>query len=68
MKWIVLIDNPKPDQYIPVVVTDASRTLRIESRPCYVFFSSEQALHRARELQKAYNVNSIKIFYTETNE
>jgi hypothetical protein len=66
MKWIVLKENPKSDGYIPVIVTDEIRTLRIETRPCYVFFSSEQALQQARLLQKEYRVHSIKIFYSDS--
>ncbi len=44
MKWIVLEENPQPDNYIAVMVAKEGRILRAESKPCTVFKSSEQAL------------------------
>ncbi|MFM7853441.1 MAG: hypothetical protein ACKO96_16355 [Flammeovirgaceae bacterium] len=67
MKWIVIKEDPKPDQYIPVIVTDENKFLGIEKRPCYVFKTSEEAMNQARALRKEFNVTSIRIFYTDTN-
>lgn len=63
MKWIVMEENPKPDQYIAVIAVDEERLLRIESKPCSKFETSDEALVRASELRKKYNVKSIRMFY-----
>lgn len=65
MKWIVLEENPKPDQYIAVIAVDEERLLRIESKPCSKFQTSDEALVRARELRNLYNVKSIRMFYLD---
>jgi hypothetical protein len=67
MKWIVLEENPKPDQYIAVIAVDEERFLRIESKPCSKFLTSDEALVRARQLKEMFNVKSIRIFYMEGN-
>ncbi len=67
MKWIVMEENPKPDQYIAVIAVDEERLLRIESKPCSKFETSDEALVRASELRKKYNVKSIRMFYLEGN-
>jgi hypothetical protein len=67
MKWIVMEENPKPDQYIAVIAVDEERLLRIESKPCSKFKTSDEALVRANELRKKYNVKSIRMFYLEGN-
>jgi hypothetical protein len=67
MKWIVLEENPKPDQYIAVIAVDEERFLRIESKPCSKFLTSDEALVRARQLGKIYNVKRIRMFYLEGN-
>jgi hypothetical protein len=67
MKWIVLEENPTLDQYIAVMVTDDSKVLRRENKPCSIFKTSEEAMHRARQLREEFKVSSIKIFYPNAN-
>jgi hypothetical protein len=67
MKWIVLEENPQPDNYIAVMVADEGRVLRAESKPCATFTSSDDALVHARFLRTRFNVRSIRIFYMESN-
>lgn len=67
MKWIVLEENPQPDNYIAVMVAEEGRILRAESNPCTVFKSSEQALSHARSLREQHKVRNIRVFYMESN-
>jgi hypothetical protein len=67
MKWIVLEENPKPDLYIAVIAVDEERILKVESRPCSVFLTSDEALVRARQLRDIFKVRNIRIFYMEGN-
>jgi hypothetical protein len=48
MKWIVLEENPQPDNYIAVMVAEENRVLRAESKPCAIFKSSDEAILHAR--------------------
>lgn len=66
MKWIVLEENPKPDNYIAVMVAEEGRTLRAESKPCATFKSSNEAICYARQLREQYQVRNIRIFYVES--
>lgn len=50
MKWIVLEENPKPDQYIAVIAADDDRVLKVEMRACSYFKTQTEALLRARQL------------------
>jgi hypothetical protein len=65
MKWIVLEENPKPDQYIAIIAADEERYLKIEGKPCSIFRTSDDALVRARELRTIFNVRNIRIFFIE---
>jgi hypothetical protein len=67
MKWIVLEEDPKPDQYIAVIAVEEKRFLKIESKPCSKFLTCDEALVRARQLSKMYSVKSIRMFYLEGN-
>jgi hypothetical protein len=67
MKWIVLEENPKPNNYIAVLVTDQERVLQVESKPCSTYLSNDKALDRARYLREKYDVSNIRIFYIEPN-
>jgi hypothetical protein len=67
MKWIVLEENPKPDLYIAVIAADEERILKVESRPCSIFMTSDAALVRARQLRDIFKVRNIRIFYMEGN-
>jgi hypothetical protein len=67
MKWIVLEENPKPDLYIAVIAVDEERILKVMSKPCSIFHTSDEALVRARQLRDTFNVRSIRIFYMDGN-
>ncbi len=63
MKWIVLKENPQPDNYIAIMVAEEGRTLQVESKPCTTFKSSHEAIDYARLLREQYKVMNIRIFY-----
>lgn len=65
MKWIVLEENPMPDNYIAVLATEPDRKLMFERQPHSVFDSIDAAMERARELRRRYNVRSIRLFQPE---
>jgi hypothetical protein len=65
MKWIVLEENPMPDNYIVIMAAEEDRTLQIEKKPCSTFDSCDKAMERARELRQKYNVSSIRLFQQE---
>jgi hypothetical protein len=67
MKWIVLEENPQPDNYIAVMVTEEGRVLQIENLRCSRFSSNDEALHRARYLRRKYDVKHIRIFHIGLN-
>jgi len=67
MKWVVIEENPKPDNYIAVVVTEAMRKLKIESQAHSVYDNVDEALARARELRTQYGVRLIRIFQSESH-
>jgi hypothetical protein len=67
MKWIVLEENPQPDNYIAVMVAEESRVLRAESKPCSIFKSSDEAILHARQLREQHKVRNIRIFYMESS-
>ena len=66
-KWVVMEENPKPDEYIAVIAVDEHRLPQLKQRPCSTYETSEQALVRARLLREYFNVPSIRIFYIEGN-
>jgi hypothetical protein len=65
MKWIVLEENPQPDNYIAVMASDENRSLQLEKKPCSIFDSCEKAMNRARELRAKYKVRNIRLFRQE---
>ena len=65
VKWIVLEDDPKPDNYIAILVAEEARILKAQSRPCSIFNDDKQAIQRARQLQTTYGAKTIRIFYME---
>jgi hypothetical protein len=64
-KWVVLNENPKPDDYIAVMIADAERMLKIERQPCAVFTNGESAMEYARLLQKQFQIRRIRIFHLD---
>jgi len=67
MKWVVLEENPKPDNYIAVVLTETMKKLQIQSRAHTVYDDGDEALARARQLRDQYGVRMIKIFHSESH-
>lgn len=67
MKWIVLEENPKPDLYISVISVDEDRATKIESKPCSIYKTSDEALARARKLRDIFKVRSIRVFHLDGN-
>jgi hypothetical protein len=63
VKWIVLEESPKPDDYIAIMVADVKRNLIVEKKPCSIHTNSEDAIARARELRQIFGVRKIKFFY-----
>ncbi len=66
MKWIVLEENPQPDNYIAVMVAEESRVVLAESKPCATFKYSHEAMLHARQLREQYKIRNIRIFYMES--
>jgi|JI10StandDraft_1071094.scaffolds.fasta_scaffold673846_2 hypothetical protein len=67
MRWIVFEENPKPDQYIPVVALEEGRVLSALRNPYSAYKTKAEAIARAQQLRDQYNVKSIRIFYSEGN-
>lgn len=67
MKWVVLEENPKPDNYIAVVLTETMKKLKIESQAHSVYNDGDEALARARELRDRFGVRLIRIFHSESH-
>jgi hypothetical protein len=65
MKWIVLEENPKPDNYIAVIITEEMKRLRIESQAHSVYNDSDKALARARQLRDQFGVRMIRVFQND---
>ncbi len=65
LKWIVLEEDPKPDNYIAIMVTDASRILKIQRRACTIFDEDYEAIEHAKALREQYKVKSIRVFYID---
>lgn len=66
-KWIVLEEDPRPDEYIAVIAVNEERLVKMEMKPRTVFETSEEALKRARLLRECFNVKGIRIFFEEGN-
>ncbi len=67
MKWVVLEENPKPDEYIAVMVTDENRKLQLQGKASSTFLNEAEAMNRARELRDAFGVKMIRIFHWESH-
>jgi hypothetical protein len=46
MKWIILEEDPKPDNYIAVVITETIRKMKIEAQAHSVYRDGDEALAR----------------------
>lgn len=67
MKWIVLEENPKPDNYIAVVIAEKDTRLKIENQAHSVFLDGDLALARARVLREQFGVRMIRLFHMESH-
>ena len=68
MKWIVLEENPKPDEYIAVImVTDKHQRLQLQGKASSTFLNGEDAMNRARELRDFFGVKMIRVFHWESH-
>ena len=65
MKWIVLEENPMPDNYIAIMAAEESRVLQLEKKPCSIFDTCDKAMDRARELRQKYKVPNIRLFHQD---
>jgi hypothetical protein len=59
MKWIVIEEDPRPDQYIAVLPASAKHPT---ARDYSLHDSIAEALERARQLRDKYRLNSIRLF------
>lgn len=66
MKWVVIEDNPKPDEYIAIMVTDENRKLQLQGKTSSTFSNADDAMNRARALRDAFGVRMIRIFHFES--
>jgi hypothetical protein len=67
MKWVVFEEDPKPDNYIAVVITETGKKLKIEAHAHSCYSDGDEALARARQLRNQYGVNVIRIFNNENH-
>lgn len=67
MKWVVREENPKPDNYIAVVLTETIKKLQIESQAHSIYHDGDEALARARKLRDRFGVRLIRIFRSESH-
>jgi len=65
LKWVVVEENTRPDDYIAVVLTEQQKKLQIETKRHSVFLEREKAIARAHELKEQFRVKHIRIFYNE---
>ncbi len=65
MKWVVLEENPKPNDFIAIVLTDKMKKLKIENQMHSVFTNGDEAMIRAREVRDIFGVTMIRIFRSE---
>jgi hypothetical protein len=65
MKWVVLEEDPKLDNYIAVIITETIK--KIEAQAHSVYRDGDEALARARQLRDQYGVKMIRIFNTENH-
>lgn len=67
MIWIVVDENPWPDDYIPVFVkpkVDANEML-LKFGAIRLFDNKKDALDYANQLKEKFNSNTIRVFYPE---
>jgi hypothetical protein len=65
MKWIVIEENPKPDDYIAIMVANEVDQLHIEEKAYSVFFTGEEAMSRSILLKQKFGAKTTRIFHWE---
>ncbi len=67
MIWIVIIEDPWPDKYIPILVRPQTEAVALCAKLNHfqVFTNEHAALAFATQLKEKYHVKSIRIFYSE---
>ncbi len=65
VKWIVLEDDPKPDNYIAIMVADETRILIAQRRPCSIYTNDKDAIERARQLRVLFGAKHIRVFHID---
>ena len=65
MKWIIIEDDPRPDDYIAALVVRDQKVLFAPLVRHSVFEDKESAMSKATELKKRYRAKGIRIFYPE---
>ncbi|MCU0321035.1 MAG: hypothetical protein MUE72_01390 [Chitinophagaceae bacterium] len=61
VRWLVIDENPKPDNYIPIFET-TSKTILYSEKSNKVYDDKNDAIKQAQTLKDKYNVSRIKIF------
>ena len=64
-KWIVIEEDPKPDNYIPIMVVDQFRIIKAQGRPCSIFTNDKDAFERARQFRTLFGAKYIRIFHID---
>ncbi len=59
MNWIVIEENPKPDQYIAILPAAAQRPTSVNHS---VHTNIHAAMERARQLRDKYRLHTIRLF------
>ncbi|MEQ8808082.1 MAG: hypothetical protein RIE59_03355 [Imperialibacter sp.] len=65
MKWIVIEENPKPDDYIAIMVANEVDQLHIEEKAYSVFGTGEEAISRSMLLKQKFGTKTTRIFHWE---
>jgi len=66
MKWLVLEDNPKPDNYIGIIALRDEQKVDLDESTAYTLYHNrKEAVSRAFALKERYQVRGIRIFFSE---
>lgn len=67
MLWIVIVEDPRPDKYIPILVRSQTDAIELCMRldNFEVFTNEHDAVSLATQLREKYSVKSVRIFYSE---
>jgi len=66
LKWIVLEDNPKPDDYVAIMIQHKDEQPTLDEGKTYSVFSERHsAISRALEIKDLFRVRKIRIFYPD---